>query len=335
MLIRLDTLTVHRPGDAPRTVELYRGDLTALEPSEAVDVLIVSALRGSYIPTRRSLIGALWRNRGISVAELAEEKAVDLRDYFSCWLSRDLSRRFPDCGFKRVLCFEPVAEAHEVVGHLFQALAPFLGGKQPLATVAAPLVATQALGASVRDVLVPMIDGAVEWMSHGFPLRRLKIVEYPDSSVAGLAAGVFAEVKQKHSRWDVFLSYCRQDWAAADVVTADLRARGLRVFRDAHSLEAGSAWWDEIRNAIKTAGFFLPLYSRGYVKSDACMSELSIALASGKPVLFPVCLCDVGDLPTFMTHHHMELCPDGDSAPLLQACARLAARLAAGGLPVV
>jgi hypothetical protein len=335
MLTRLDTLTVHRPGDAPRTVELYSGDLTKLEPAEAVDVLIVSAVRGGYSPVRGSLIGALERNLGISVAELARDKAVDLRDYFSCWLSNDLTDEFPGCGFKRLLCFEPMWNAHEVIDHLFQALAPFLGGKQPLSTVATPLVATRALGATVRDVLVGMIDGAVEWMSHGFPLRRLKIVEYPLSGVAGQAAAVFAEVKQKHSRWDVFLSYCRQDWAAADVVTGELRARGLRVFRDAHSLEAGSAWWDEIRTAIKTAGFFLPLYSKGYVKSDSCMSELSIALASGKPVLFPVCLCDVADLPPFMTHHHVEVCPDGGAAALLQACGRLLARVAAGGLPVV
>ena len=142
MMKLLDSLTVHRPGDAPRKVELYRGDLAALEPAEAVDVLVVSAFRGDYTPTSTSVIGALYRKQKLSVAALAREKAVDLRDHFSCWLSKDLTESHPSCGFRRILCFEPETDAHEVMEHLFQALAPFLGGKTRLSTAAMPLIAT-------------------------------------------------------------------------------------------------------------------------------------------------------------------------------------------------
>jgi hypothetical protein len=158
MMKLLDSLTVHRPGDAPRKIEFYRGDLTALESKEAVDVLVVSAFRGNYAPTSISLIGALQRNQNISVADLAQDKAVDLRDYFSCWMSQDLTGRYPSCGFKRLLCFEPGTDAKEVVEHLFQSLAPFLGGKLRLSTVAMPLLATGALGADVREILGPIVD---------------------------------------------------------------------------------------------------------------------------------------------------------------------------------
>jgi hypothetical protein len=107
---------------------------------------VVSAFRGNYVPTPISLIGALHRNKNIWVADLAQDQAVDLRDYFSCWLSQDLTGRHPGCGFKRLLCFEPGTDAHKVVEHLFQALAPFLGGKTRLSTVAMPLLAPERWG---------------------------------------------------------------------------------------------------------------------------------------------------------------------------------------------
>jgi hypothetical protein len=327
MLTFLDALTIYRTGEAPRKIELYRGDLTALEPAEAVDVLVVSAFRGCYVPSARTLIGALDR-RGISVAALAEEKAVDLRDYFSCWLSRDLTGKHPGCGFKRLLCFEPRQDISEVVEHLFQALAPFLGGRSCLSTVAMPLITTGAMGGTIRGVLTPVIAEAVNWMALGFPLRRLKIVEYDKTDQPGVAATVFADLKQQHSRWDAFISYSHQDRQEVDVLANELRSRGLRFFRDSQNLLAGTAWWDEIRNAIRTCSYFVPFYSLDYLRSDTCMSEFSIALASNKPILFPICLCNVADLPPFMTHHHLIVCHKGDKEAVRQAAEHLAAALA-------
>jgi hypothetical protein len=327
MMKLLDSLTVYRPGEARKKIELYRGDLSALEPAEAVDVLVVSAFRGMYIPSPPSLIGALHFNRGLSVEALARDKAVDLREYFSCWLSRDLSASHPNCGFRRILCFEPQTYAHEVVDHLFQSLAPFLGGKLRLSTVAMPLLGTRALGSTVRDILTWVVHEAVSWMSLGFPLSCLKIVEYDKLPWPGQAATVFADVKAQHSRWDVFLSYSHQDRAAADVVFDELSAARLAVFRDSKCLLTGSAWWDEIRNAVRTCSYFVPLYSVDYLRSDTCMSEFSIALASNKPILFPLCLCAVAELPGFMAHTHLELCPKGDSDSLRRACGKLVGQL--------
>jgi hypothetical protein len=327
MMKLLDSLTVYRPGEGRKKIELYSGDLSALEPAEAVDVLVVSAFRGMYIPTPASLIGALHRNRGLSVEELARDKAVDLREYFSCWLSRDLSASHPDCGFRRILCFEPQRDAHGVVDHLFQSLAPFLGGKLRLSTVAMPLVGTRALGSTVRDILTRVVPEAVSWMALGFPLTCLKIVEYNRLPWPGEAAPIFAELKALYSRWDVFLSYSHQDRPAADVVYDALSAAGLQVFRDVKCLLTGSAWWDEIRNAIRTCSYFVPLYSVDYLRSDTCMSEFSIALASNKPVLFPLCLCGVPELPAFMTHTHMELCPRGEADSLRRSCGKLVGQL--------
>jgi hypothetical protein len=132
---------------------------------------------------------------------------------------------------------------------------------------------------------------------------------------------------ETHSRCDAFINYSHQDAQEADVVYEELTGRGLEVPRDPKSLVTGAAWWGDIRNAIRSSGYFVPLYSPGYLRSDACLSELSIALASNRPVLFPPCLCGVGELPPHLALSHMELCPKGQNDRLRGACQQLVPRL--------
>lgn len=83
----LDSITISR-GSEWAVIELCCGDLTVMAPGDAVDILVVSAFPDDYTPTLPSLIGAL-HEKGISVAELAASKAIDLRPYCCCWLSRE------------------------------------------------------------------------------------------------------------------------------------------------------------------------------------------------------------------------------------------------------
>ena len=45
----LDSITIR--GREPKQIELYQGDLTSLTPEEAVDLLVISAFPGNYMPT--------------------------------------------------------------------------------------------------------------------------------------------------------------------------------------------------------------------------------------------------------------------------------------------
>src|SRR5262249_32086740 len=136
----IDTIAVRRQGNE-RLVMLFVGDLASLPKSEAVDVLIVSAFPDDYIPTRTRLIGPRARV-GVSVAKLAQDKEIDLRQFSSCWLSRRIER--PGVHFQRLLCFEPWhrGTAPEVVGDIFRSLVPFTAGNPPISQVALPLVAS-------------------------------------------------------------------------------------------------------------------------------------------------------------------------------------------------
>ncbi len=139
---RLETLTVYH-GSEPRTIELHHGDLTDLQHEEAVDILVVSAFRGDYWPVPGTLIGALnWK--GLSVEELAQNKAVDLLETCSCWLSRELRDPPEGIRFKKILCFEPeeFTRAPLFVGDIFRSLMALLPARTVSTSVAMPLVST-------------------------------------------------------------------------------------------------------------------------------------------------------------------------------------------------
>src|SRR5947209_8245558 len=99
----LDSVTLVRP-DAQARVELYQGDLSAIPPAQATDVVVISASRGDYIESWSSLVGALGR-KGLHLGRAAESKAVDLLKTNSCWLSQDVWSH--GLNIRRLLCFEP------------------------------------------------------------------------------------------------------------------------------------------------------------------------------------------------------------------------------------
>src|SRR5206468_3398800 len=86
----IDSITITSQGGT-HSIELYEGDVTKIPAEQAVDLLVVSAFPNDYYPTPRSVIGSL-AEMGVSVAELAEDKEVDLRQFSSCWLSKLLPR---------------------------------------------------------------------------------------------------------------------------------------------------------------------------------------------------------------------------------------------------
>lgn len=179
-------------GQKPRTIELLLGDLAQLPPEHAADVLVVSAFPNDYSPTPTSLIGAL-DDAGVSVAALAQHKAHDLREEFSCWLSQPIENQ----AFQRIITIESGwnGQPPEITDDLFQALNPFLLGELPEITVATPILGTGDAGWPTDVMFRSIVTCAASWMRRGLPLRTLKIVAY-SAEDARTAAGAFAEILQ-------------------------------------------------------------------------------------------------------------------------------------------
>lgn len=332
----LDTLSVRHQG-VERQVMLFVGDLAQLPQQEAVDALIVSAFPDDYRPTHSSLIGALARS-GVSIADLALDKEVDLRAFSSCWLSRPIVQ--PGIPFRRVLCFEPGhrGRAPEVVGDIFRSIVPFTTGNAAIAQIALPLVASGSQREPADVMLEALTDAAVNWLSVGLPLDRIKVVLHPLADLESLQQ-TFRRVKGRHEpppsallestfRYDAFVSYSHKNKDVVDALVAELHRRRprLRLFVDRLELQPGMAWQQHIFDALDASRKVICVFSPDYLMSKVCKEEFNIALfrhrESPEGVLLPLYLF-TAPLPTYMKLVHYEDVREGDREKIMQTAERL------------
>jgi hypothetical protein len=335
----LDALTVS-PGGAAGVIELCAGDLMTLSADDGVDVLVVSAFPDVYVPVPGTLIGSL-ASKGVSVAELATRKEVDLRQVFACWMSADVSRPETGIHFRRILCYEPyhLGDPAERIGDVFRSLAPFVGGTPPVRTVAMPLVATGVQQAPAEGMLRLIVDAAAHWMSAGWPLVRLKIACPPLPDLSRLR-DAFTELKAAYSgpapsskpafTYDIFLSYAHADSAEVawlEERMRDLRPR-LRLFVDRKNLNTGASWQREIFESLDACEKVLTVLSPAYLASKVCLEEFNIALClhreAAHAVLAPLLLYSAA-LPTYMKLIQHWDCREFDKAAILRALGELTA----------
>ena len=98
------------------------------------------------------------------------------------------------------------------------------------------------------------------------------------------------------SRRAVFLSYPREDAAAAERIADALRSHGVEVWFDQSELRGGDAWDQKIRKQIRECALFVPIISErtqergeGYFRLEWKLAvERSHLIAEGVPFLAPV-----------------------------------------------
>ena len=101
----------------------------------------------------------------------------------------------------------------------------------------------------------------------------------------------------------VFLSYAREDAAAASRIAEALRSHGVEVWFDQNELRGGDAWDQKIRKQIDACTLFVPIISRnmegrgkGYFRLEWKLAvEQTHLLMEGVPFLVPVVVDDTPD----------------------------------------
>ena len=95
---------------------------------------------------------------------------------------------------------------------------------------------------------------------------------------------------------DVFISYSRSDGEIAEKLYETLTAQGKRVWYDRNNLTAGGNFMDEIRKAIRTAKYFVPIFSNNVTKekgdSHVYRNEwdtaIEVAISMGRTYIIPL-----------------------------------------------
>jgi TolB-like protein/Flp pilus assembly protein TadD len=125
----------------------------------------------------------------------------------------------------------------------------------------------------------------------------------------------------------VFLSYAREDSAAAQRLAEALRAFGIEVWFDQQELRGGDAWDAKIRTQIKSCALFIPIVStqteargEGYFRREWKLAvDRTHDMGAGRAFLVPVVIDDTkeagADVPEEFLRYQWIRLPGGAPTP--------------------
>ena len=179
-------------------IELLLGDLSAIPPEQAVDMLVVSAFPGNYMELPGSLFESLGK-KGLSLEKMARQKDINLVEQLGCWISAPLTAaEQQQFNFSRILCFEPRLEStvpQEVVGNIFRCINTFAFDDDNN-NIAMPLLGSGHQKIPVEDMLPALLENAIFWLQNGLPLDTIRLVVF-NSDHMPVVMEIFERVKQQ------------------------------------------------------------------------------------------------------------------------------------------
>ena len=275
---------------------------------------------------------------------LAYTKEVDLREAFSCWLSREFTPPIQASAFDASCALSRSVEAsHQNLWGTSSALTPILAEKPEIKTIALPVVAAGDQGYRVTEMLAPLLDAALHWLENGLPLDCVKIVAYTDDQAQD-ALRLFSQQKAEYvsavqtagtmgADYDVFISYSRANTYESEAMERALRESrpNIKIFVDRKEIDIGSAWQSEIFEGLDRCRKMVAMLSPDYLASKVCKEEFNIAWIRGREtdeeVIFPIYLYTTA-LPTYMKYRNYFDCREGDNSKIAEASTSLLAALA-------
>ena len=324
------------------------GDITAL--SEPIDILITSAYYRSYHPAPGTVFHALARC-GISIAQLAQKPAMDLRELCNVWLSREITGAAIPVG--RLACVEFMGEQHFAgdpsgaehalitsIRALFQMLDTASIYGIPMQTIALPLLGSGRQSISAELTMIPILNECIAFLQRNEFVKRILFVEYNREKATLICNAAQSSYQLQQHRQQapvtevrrqplVFISYASPDRNIADNLCAKLESRGFPVWYAPRNVKG--AYADAITDGIERATHFVVILSQNSMRSQHVLNEIDLAFQKlpDKIKFKPLRIDDSLFTPSFKYYLSRQHWMDAIDPPLEQRLTEFASELAA------
>ena len=272
-----------------KKIRLQIGDICSSE--EEFDILVCSAFKNDYAATARSLIGALWLQRKISVSALAADPAIDLKEY-GCWLSNTI-----DDNFHRIACvelidyfnYEPVTPENKFLKQAFSTFCFLLEQASikgiPLHSVALPILGTGDQEIEECFIIPPLIQQCLRVLKTIPELKTITFFERQESKVINIVDYLNKTLFVKHSiAPDIFISYSSKQTDIAKTVIDYITQAGISCWMAPESIPTGSNYQEEIPLALNQVAALLLLLTPDAETSRWVQKEVGTAIGANKKI---------------------------------------------------
>jgi hypothetical protein len=156
--------------------ELFQGDITNL-PFQ-VDLLVVSAFKNDYTPTKSSIIGQLHKS-GVDVNDLSKRPLIDFRNSLDIWISSKLKNK----NFNQIVCVEIIGGKYifeSAIKNLFAAISALEIQGEKNTTIALPMLGAGDQDFDIHLVVSTLIDLSLDFLKFSRYLKKVYFIVYSD-----------------------------------------------------------------------------------------------------------------------------------------------------------
>ena len=273
--------------DRQKEIKIVNDDLENIEGE--YDILVCSAYKNDYIPTKRSVIGKLHQ-MGIRVKKLAKEPELDCRNY-GVWIAKTEHERF-----KRICCvelleysqrFEKDLAVDTVLKSTFSTLkyaveqASIMG--LPVKKIILPILGAGQQRIELSYIIPPLVN-QVKAILNLYDVEEITFFEV-DENRANLLKKYLFEALNSNKGTDVFISYSSKQSESAYEIAELLRQNGISFWMAPESIPPSADYLDEIPSALTNTKILLLLLTPESETSAWVSKEVATAIGSNKRVI--------------------------------------------------
>lgn len=279
-----------------KRIRIQIGDICSSD--EEFNLLVCSAFKNDYIPTPRSLIGALQFQKQISVEQLAKNPEIDLKDY-GCWLSQPILSNF-----HRIACvelidldnYEPISSESRILKKAFSTFRFLLEQASlqeiPIRSVALPILGTGDQQIEECFIVPPLVQQCLHALKIIPELETITFFARRESNVSNIIDYLNKTlVSRKESAPDLFISYSSKQYEIAENIFNHLTGNGFSCWMAPESIPTGSSYQEEIPLALNQISSLILLLTHDAEKSRWVQKEVGTAIGANKRI-YPLQLED-------------------------------------------